>query len=141
MQIKVNTIQRMGAHACVALISSFLINSSLSGQSSAGFGGISGIVQDASGSVVPNAKVVVANEAKAIRRELITTASGDFNAPNLVPASGYTVIIAVPGFNAYEVKDITVSVGENVTLRPILTVSGAATQVEVTAAAPVIDAT
>jgi hypothetical protein len=113
----------------------------LSGQSSAGFGGISGVVQDASSAVIPNAKVVVDNESKAIHRELSTSASGTFSAPLLVPASGYKVTVTATGFNTYEVKDITVSVGENVTLKPVLAVAGAATQVEVTGAAPVIDNT
>ncbi len=125
---------------CLVLLFLFTA-SSLFGQSSAGFGGISGVVQDASGAVVPNAKVVVENTSKAVRRELTTTASGAFSAPNLVPAAGYSVLISVPGFANYDVKNITVSVGETVTLSPVLGVAGSATQVEVTAVAPIIDDT
>ncbi|MBV8819030.1 MAG: TonB-dependent receptor, partial [Acidobacteriaceae bacterium] len=51
------------------------------------------------------------------------------------------VTVSAAGFNAYEVKDVTVSVGQNVTLHPILAVSGSATQVQVVAEAPVIDST
>src|SRR5258707_592268 len=110
-------------------------------QSSAGFGGISGVVEDASGGVVPNAKVVIENSSKGIRRELETSTAGTFNAPALVPASGYSVKVSNPGFSGYEIKDLTVNVGQTVTLTAILTVSSAATQVDVTGEAPVIDAT
>ena len=115
-----------------------LAASSLFGQGS-GFGSISGVVQDASGAVIPNAKVVVENSSKAIHRELTTTAAGMFSAPALVPAAGYQVNITAAGFAGYEVKDVTVAVGETVTLNPLLSVSSAATQVEVTAEATTVD--
>ena len=51
----------------------------------AGMGGISGAVRDASGAVVPDAQVVVANESKGIRRTIHTTEAGVFAAPSLVP--------------------------------------------------------
>ncbi len=63
---------------------------SLLAQNAAGTGGISGIVTDASGAVVPGAQVIVENESKGIRRELTTTGAGVFSAPSLVPAPGYT---------------------------------------------------
>src|ERR1043166_3222388 len=54
----------------------------------AGFGTISGTVRDASGSVVPGAKVVVSNAALGFNRELTTTDGGIFAAPALVPSGG-----------------------------------------------------
>ena len=39
-------------------------------QAVAGFGGISGVVRDASGAVVPSANVIVENASKGIRRTL-----------------------------------------------------------------------
>jgi len=104
-----------------------------------GFGAISGVVQDATGAVIANAKVVVENAEKGIRRELNTTSAGVFNAPALVPAFGYQVTISAPGFSPYEAKNITVAVGETVTLSPVLTVSSAATEVLVTAEATTVD--
>ncbi len=115
--------------------------SGLMAQSSAGFGAISGVVTDATGSVVPNAKVVVDNPAKAVHRELTSNGAGAFSAPNLVPAAGYEVTISLPGFTTVNFKNVTVNVGETVALTPSLTVSSSATQVEVTAEAPVIDNT
>lgn len=110
-------------------------------QSSAGFGAISGVVQDASGSVIPGAKVVVANDSKGIHRDLETSGAGVFSAPNLVPAAGYQVKISKSGFQEYALTGLTVAVGENLTLSPKLAVAGAATQLSVTAEAPVIDQT
>src|SRR5690242_17812485 len=66
-------------------------------QSGAGQGSISGIVQDASGAVIPNATVVVSNESKGIRRSLATTSSGAFTAPALIPADGYKVTVSSSG--------------------------------------------
>jgi outer membrane receptor protein involved in Fe transport len=119
----------------------FLAASMLFGQSSAGFGGISGVVRDASGGVIPGAKVVVSNASKGIQRDLQTNAAGLFRAPALVPAPGYDVSISATGFAKYTVKDVTVAVGETVTLAPVLSVSASATQVNVTAEAPVVDQT
>ena len=39
-------------------------------QAVAGFGGISGVVRDATGAVVPSASVIVENSSKGIRRTL-----------------------------------------------------------------------
>src|SRR3974377_1125170 len=93
-------------------------------QSVAGLGAISGTGRDASGGAVPNAQVVVSNESKGIKRSLNTTEAGLFAAPSLVPATGYTVTVNAQGFNAYEVKDIQVSVGQNVNLEVDLVVAG-----------------
>ena len=61
---------------------------SLSAQSMAGLGAINGTVKDASGAVVPGAKVVVANPSTGIRRALETNESGLFAAPSLPPGKG-----------------------------------------------------
>jgi hypothetical protein len=108
-------------------------------QSSAGFGAISGSVTDPSGAVVSGAKVVVANTSKGIRRDLETSSAGVFVVPNLVPADGYTVTVSKAGFQNYQVKDITINVGQTITLSPSLVVGSASTSIEVTSEAPIID--
>ncbi len=110
-------------------------------QSTAGMGSISGSVTDAAGSLVPDAKVVVENTSKGIRRDLTTTGAGAFSAPSLVPAAGYSVTVTKEGFAPYRVQNIEVLVGQTVNLTPALTVSSAATQVEVSAAAPIVEST
>jgi len=112
-----------------------------SAQAIAGMGGVSGVVRDASGAVVPEAAVIVANESKGIRRELRTNAAGVFTAPALVPASGYKVTINKQGFQPYEVSGFEVAVGQVVDLPVTLNVASAATQVEVVDLAPIIEQT
>jgi hypothetical protein len=110
-------------------------------QSTAGFGGIAGTVRDASGAAVPNAKVVVTNAGKGITRNLNSNDAGVFTAPALVPAAGYSVAVEAQGFQKYEVKEIELAVGQNIDLNVNLAVAGAATQVEVTATAPLVEDT
>src|SRR3954468_22623179 len=82
----------------------------------AGMGAISGAVRDASGAVIPDAQVVVANEAKGIHRTIRTSDGGVFSATALVPAAGYHVTVSKQGFSNYEAKDIQVQVGQNIDL-------------------------
>ena len=111
------------------------------GQAIAGFGGLSGVVRDASGAVVPGAPVIVSNESKGIRRSLTTNDAGVFTAPALVPASGYRVEVAPPGFAAYDNKSITIQVGQTVELSITLQVGATATEVQVSDITPIVEST
>lgn len=106
-----------------------------------GLAEISGTVRDASGAVVPGADVVVANTSKGVHLSLKTSEAGVFDAPSLVPAPGYTVTVDKQGFAQYQVKDIELQVGENVNVTAQLSVSVAATQVQVEGTAPQVDET
>jgi outer membrane receptor protein involved in Fe transport len=124
-----------------AAIGLLILSSSIGAlaQSAAGMGAISGKVRDASGASIPGAQVVVTNESRGVRRTMETTDAGVFLAPSLVPAGGYVVTVTKEGFSLYEVKDVQVQVGQNVDLAVVMGVAGTTTQVEVDAAAPVID--
>ncbi|BCS31650.1 hypothetical protein TBR22_A08530 [Luteitalea sp. TBR-22] len=77
--------------ACVAWSSGVLAQSTL--------GTIRGSVTDAQGSVVPGATVTVTDEATGVRREVVSTAEGLFEVPNLRSGS-YTVEASLSGFKA-----------------------------------------
>jgi hypothetical protein len=109
------------------------------GQATAGLGAISGTVRDSSGSPVPAAKVVVANSSLGLTRELNTNDAGMFAAPALVPAQGYRVTVSKQGFGNYEAASLVVQVGEVLNLNVALAVGTISTQVEVAAAAPIVD--
>ena len=113
----------------------------LPAQNSAGNGGVTGLVQDASGAVVPGAKVVIANADKGIRRDLESNGSGMFNAPALVPSTGYSLTVSKQGFANYTVSDFQVTVGGNVDFKIPMQVATSVTQVEVVAVAPLIENT
>ena len=124
-----------------AVFVGFLISVAAWGQATAGLGTISGTVRDASGSAVSAAKVTVSNPSLGLVRELTTTDAGIFSAPALVPADGYKVAVSKPGFAAYDAPDLPLRVGETVNLNVTLTVGAITEQVEVTAAAPLVDDT
>jgi hypothetical protein len=111
------------------------------GQATAGLGAVSGAVRDASGAGVPGAAVLVANESKGIRRALETNDAGVFTAPALAPSAGYSVSVVKGGFARWEARDFEVLVGQTVNFSVTLEVAAAATQVEVTSAAPLVEDT
>jgi len=106
-------------------------------------GAISGVVQDPSGAVIPNAKVVVISEDTGIKvREVTSTGSGSFLVPFLPPGH-YTVKISMSGFRTFEAYALVVRVTETTnvvakmeigTPTEAVTVEAAATQVQVTSA-------
>ena len=108
-------------------------------QSVAGLGGISGTVSDASGGRIPGAEVVLSNKERGIRRNLSTNEAGIFNAGSLAPASGYLISVGKSGFSRNEVRNVTLHVGQLINLNLILSVTAAATSVDVTTDAPVVD--
>ena len=108
-------------------------------QAVAGMGGISGVVRDQSGAVVPGAKVLVSNPSKGINRTLETNTAGVFSAPALVPDNGYMVVVDKEGFAKYEAKNLEVLVGQDVRLNVSLTVAGTANEVLVTGEVPLVE--
>lgn len=118
-----------------------LVGTPLFAQTIAGFGKVSGVVQDQTGAVVPGARVALDNSAKGIHRELQTSAAGVFDFNALIPASGYTVTVTKEGFRQYTINDITVKIGEASTFNAVLGVSTSETQVSVTAEMAAVDQT
>ncbi len=122
-------------------VCSLLFSASAFAQAVAGLGAVSGTVRDASGAVVPDASVVLANEAKGIRRTMQTTDAGVFAAPALTPSSGYSLTVTKQGFGTWEARDFDVQVGQTVDFKVNLQVLAAATKVDVTAEAPLVEDT
>ena len=108
-------------------------------QTSAGNGAITGSVTDRSGSAVPNAQVKLDNDKLGIHRELKTTGGGVFSAPALPPNSGYQVTVAAPGFAEFRQQDITVLVGQNVSITASLEIKSNTTQIDVVDLAPITE--
>src|SRR5437667_8577111 len=110
-------------------------------KSVAGLGRISVLLLYASRAAVPGASVVVANEAKGIRRNLETNSQGVFTAPALIPAEGYSISVNKSGFATYQATGVTLAVGQNIDLHVDLAVAGTEASVEVTAEAVLVDDT
>jgi hypothetical protein len=79
-------------------------------------GAISGTVQDQTGAVIPNAKVVLKDSKTGITKELISSDKGTFLFPDL--ASGeYEVTVTAAGFQTAIVNNISVSTSQTTDLR------------------------
>ena len=110
-------------------------------QSMAGLGAIHGSVTDASGAVIPNAKVVVSNAALGITRGMTASSDGVFEAASLPPADGYKVTVTMAGFSTYVATGIGVHVGQDIAIPVVLKVSQAAETVTVDATDTALDVT
>lgn len=74
-------------------------------------GAILGTVTDASGAVVPNAKVTVTNTATNVSVETVSSSAGDYNVPSLNPGP-YRVTIEASGFQKSVTNQITLTVNQ-----------------------------
>src|SRR5437773_1505125 len=72
---------------------------------------LNGTVTDATGAVVPQAKVAVVAPAMGFGRETLTNAAGAYNIPGL-PIGTYDVTVSHSGFETVELHGLTLSVGE-----------------------------
>jgi hypothetical protein len=100
-------------------------------------GRIAGRVHDAQGAVVAGATVKLTNPSTGLERTVTTDDSGDFNFPDLALGT-YQLTISKPGFQTTVLTDITTSLARVNTVAPVLQVGTVSTEVQVTAAPPLI---
>jgi hypothetical protein len=108
------------------------------GQASAVNGSIEGTVTDATGAVVSGAKVQVRNVSIGFTASAATDTSG-FYRFNVLPLGSYEVSAQVSGFAPYRQTGIVLNAGTNARADITLQVSSAATEVQITSAAPVAE--
>jgi hypothetical protein len=117
----------------VLLFAAQTVSAQLSG------GAISGTITDSSGAIIPNAEIVIEKLDTHEARNLVSSSTGLYNAPNLGPGL-YRIGVNVPGFGMLERSGVRVEVGSQIVLDLQLQVGAAAESVEVTADAPVVEA-
>ena len=93
-------------------------------------GVIQGTVADPTGAVVPGALVEVRNTGTNFVRTLMTGADGRFVALQLPPGP-YRVKVTLAGFATHVQEDVNLTVGQSITINPVLKVSGTAETVTV----------
>jgi hypothetical protein len=103
-------------------------------------GDILGTVRDASGAVVPGARIAVRNLGTNLSKETVTGDDGLFRVP-LLPAGNYEVLVDKPGFAKYRQSPITVGINERAALEVALSVTSSNEIVDVTADAPLVNTT
>ncbi|MGH2506684.1 MAG: TonB-dependent receptor domain-containing protein, partial [Ktedonobacteraceae bacterium] len=112
----------VGLGLIAAILSAQQVNSSA----------ITGTVTDPSGAVVPNATVVVTNEATKVSRSVQTNNVGLYLVPYIV-AGSYSVSVTASGFKTYRESSITVKTGTTVRNDAMLSTGSVNTSVEVKA--------
>ena len=93
-------------------------------------GVIQGTVTDPTGAVVPGAAVEVRNTGTNFVRALTTGADGRFVALQLPPGP-YRVTVTLAGFATHVQEDVSLTVGQSITINPVLKLSGTAETVTV----------
>ena len=100
-------------------------------------GTILGTVTDASGSVIPNAKVTIVNEGTGLTRTVQSDSNGEFTAPQL-PTGHYTVIAELAGFKTMTLSNIELGVDQRARIDLKLEVGAMTETVSVEATSPLL---
>jgi hypothetical protein len=103
-------------------------------------GTLRGDVKDPSGAVVPAAKVTVTNEQTGLHRTMEASSVGTFYFPNLLVGT-YTVTVEFRGFKKFVQAGVEVKANSVAEVTVALEVGSAATTVEVTAGAELVQTT
>ena len=93
---------------------------------------LNGTVTDASGAMVPLARVEATSRETGFKRTADTTPAGAYNIPGL-PIGTYDLTFSREGFRTFEVRGIQLSVGQTRTVDARLEVGGISAKVEVQA--------
>lgn len=102
-------------------------------------GTLAGHVTDPTGALVPNATVTAVNNDTRMSYSAVTTASGAYQVPYILPGT-YTVTVKAAGFKTTERRDVTLQAGQSSTLDVKLDVGAVTETVTVSSTAPLLDA-
>ena len=102
-------------------------------------GGIRGVVTDGSGAALPGASVTLTDEATSQTRTATTDSVGAY-AFRAIQPSTYALRIEAPGFSASDRTHIALATQDFLTLDVSLTLGATAEVVQVSAEAPLVDA-
>jgi hypothetical protein len=104
----------------------------------AGAGTITGVLTDPSGAPVPGATVVITNKDTGIDRNTTSNDSGIYNAAFLQPGH-YEINLSKTGFASILRKDLTLQVGQTMSMDFKFQVQTTSTTLTVTGEAPIVD--
>jgi Carboxypeptidase regulatory-like domain/TonB dependent receptor len=135
-----NQLKSHSKHWRGAGIVFLLFLASITGYSQTFRGGINGTVTDASGAVVPGAKVTATDVATSGASDTVSSGAGEFLFSDL-PLGTYNIKVDAKGFQTTEVKGVQVLAGKVYTLPVKLNVAQLASTVEVSADALSLDTT
>ncbi len=103
-------------------------------------GGISGIVTDQTGAILPGADVKATNEATGLSYSTTSSSSGAFTFADL-PLGDFTIVVSESGFETVTVRGVRVSAGAIYNVAVKLNVAQIEANVQVSAAAVAVETT
>src|SRR5579875_1353462 len=99
---------------------------------------VTGSVSDASGGVIPNAKVVITNTHTNAQRSLVSNSSGIYDASSSPPGV-YSIKVSASGFRTEVRNDIELQVDQVARIDFTMQIGNVSDTVEVRATAPTLD--
>src|SRR5260370_14989638 len=100
-------------------------------------GTITGTITDPQGAGVPNARVIIVEDATGLSYAVQSNNTGEFVRPLLKPGT-YTVTVEATGFRKAEQKGVIVTAGDRIGVNVGLQVGDLSQTVEVQATAPLL---
>src|ERR1700728_4677031 len=101
---------------------------------------ITGTVTDATGAVVPDAKITVTNDATGVASHSVSSSSGTYTITDLIPGT-YTVTVELAGFQTSVHNGVLVDVGRPSTVNAALQTGNVTQSVEVQESAITLNTT
>src|SRR5258707_893809 len=120
----------MSLRTWAALCAAMLMSTALWSQSERGT--ITGAVQDATGAVVPGAKVTLTNTQTGVAFAIPTNDAGEFTVPQL-PVGIYSLKVEKEGFRPATISGLVLNASQTIRADTKLEVGAAAQAVEVSA--------
>jgi outer membrane receptor protein involved in Fe transport len=124
---------------CV-LAALFALSGATQARGQSATGSIEGTVVDQTGALMPGVTVTVVHTATGTTRSAVTDENGVFRIP-LLPVGVYDLAAELPGFTTRTLPELGLTIGQTVTLRLQMAVSGVAETVNVAGGTPVIETT
>ncbi len=122
--------------ASIALL--FLLAASYSSFAQVDRSGLSGVVTDPAGRVLPQTRITAVQNTTDLRRETVSRSDGSYSIPEL-PVGIYTITFAHAGFKSITFVDVEEVIGRTRMLNATLQVSGGEQRVEVSASSEQMD--
>lgn len=132
MQCRIHRVISIAFCLMLSLVSAPGLKSQVSG------GTIRGNVADTSGAVIPNAQVVIENEATHVRNVVTTNASGIYVMPDLQPGT-YVITVSANGFSTVEQSGANLTVGAVLVINSALPVGSRTDKVTVSSTVDTIE--
>jgi hypothetical protein len=132
------TIKNTGAlFARVFLSAAMFVLCALAAFAQAGRGGISGLISDSTGAIIPEATITAQNRSTGVKVSAVSTAAGLYSFVSLAPGT-YDVSATAKGFETVIHKSIKVDVDQVVTVNIALRV-GSVSEVVTVSASSLVD--